>query len=319
MNQTFSPRKPSVRYLAIENSHAGRRIDNMLISELKGVPKSRIYRMLRTGEVRVNRARVRQDYRLKAGDVVRIPPVRTKVGKAQSDPPARLCRQIDHSVLFEDERLLVLNKPTGIAVHGGSGLKFGIIQVLRAARPNIDRLELVHRLDRGTSGCLIIAKEPRVLRQLHKMLRGGQIDKHYLALLGGRWRGKERKVTGTLRKNVQRSGERMVEVRSDGKLAVSVFMPTARYQDMTLVEIKLSSGRTHQIRVHAALINHPVAGDRKYGDQEINRQARGYGLKRLFLHANRLSFRLPEDGDRISVEAPLPQDLSEVLDRLQDG
>ncbi|MCI0399921.1 MAG: RluA family pseudouridine synthase [Gammaproteobacteria bacterium] len=316
MRGSLGPNKTSVRYLTVGNNHAGRRIDNVLASELKGLPRNRIYRMLRKGEVRVNRSRVQQSYRLKAGDVVRIPPVLTRVREPQCQAPEELRRQIECSIVLEDERVLILNKPAGIAVHGGSGLKFGLIETLRAARPKSTRLELVHRLDRHTSGCLIIAKDRETLRQLHKMLRDAEIDKRYLALLGGHWSGGKRKVTGTLRKNVQRSGERMVEVRRDGKLAISVFVPKKRYPDMTLVEINLATGRTHQIRVHAALIAHPVAGDEKYGAREFNRKVRGYGLKRMFLHASRLRFKLPW-GDPVDVEAPLPQDLSGLLVKLQ--
>jgi len=308
---------PRVQELEIDAEQAGQRIDNFLLRRLKGVPKSRIYRILRKGEVRVNRGRIGPDYRLQSGDRVRIPPIR--VGEAKPAPRTDGDRLawLEQRVLFEDKGLLILDKPSGMAVHGGSGVSFGVIEALRALRPSAPFLELVHRLDRDTSGCLMVAKKRSILRALHELMRGDGIEKRYLALLAGAWKGGERRVSAPLRKNVVSSGERIVRVDPEGKPARSLFRPLRRFADATLVEVVLDTGRTHQIRVHAAHIGHPVAGDEKYGDETCNRRLRELGLKRLFLHAHALAFQLPER-ERLEASTPLDPELQAVLERLHE-
>ena len=318
MSQSSKKSAPGVRLVPVTTEEAGQRIDNFLMRQLKGVPKSRIYRILRRGEVRVNGGRTRAQYKLCAGDTVRIPPVRV-ADSATTPVPPRPGQELEKQVLFENGRCLVLNKPSGIAVHGGSGLSFGVIEALRAARPQAPYLELAHRLDRETSGCLVIAKRRSFLRAFHEQLRNGGVEKRYLALLAGRWEGGRRRVTVPLRKNQVRGGERMVMVDEAGKPSVSVFIPVTRYADATLVEVDLQTGRTHQIRVHAAHIGQPLAGDTKYGDPEFNRRMRDLGLRRLLLHAHLLQFTDPSTGELMSVSAPLDDGLKSVLDRLESS
>lgn len=304
--------------MAVDAEHAGRRIDNFLTGMLKGVPRSRIYRILRRGEVRVNGGRVQQDYRLRPGDRLRIPPVRSAISPSEI-PNGPLKTLLEESPLYEDEGLLILNKPSGLPVHGGTGYSFGVIELLRAIRRSEPYLELVHRLDRGTSGCLMIAKRPRVLRHLHELLRGGAIDKRYVTLVQGRWSGAARVIDEGLKKNVLRAGERVVQVSLEGKAAQTYMAPIELWTSASLMQVKLWTGRTHQIRVHAAHVGHPVAGDTKYGDPGFNRLMREYGLRHLFLHANRLELRLPGAGPRVSAQAPLPDHLAKVLARLRAG
>lgn len=301
-------------FLEIAPDREGQRIDNFLLSQLKGVPKSHIYRILRKGEVRVNKGRVKADYRLKPGDLVRIPPIR-QTEKENGQPADNQLELIKSRIIYEDKKLIVINKPAGMAVHGGSGISFGVIEAMRALRPDDPFFELVHRLDRDTSGCLLIAKKRSTLRQLHELFRTDALQKHYLALVKGPWQGGKRTVDLPLQKNVLKSGERMVEVQPHGKEAVSYFEPIARYQSACLVRVILKTGRTHQIRVHAAHIGHPIAGDQKYGDEEFNRFMRSKGLSRLFLHAAYISFALT-DGEELSVSAPLSNELEKVLDKL---
>lgn len=312
-----SHQKPYIVEIALDRD--GQRIDNYLVSQLKGVPKSHIYRILRKGEVRVNKGRVKADYRLKAGDLVRIPPIRQSQ-KPKAQPGDSLLQLIERSILFEDKKLLILNKPPGVAVHGGSGIHYGVIEALRALRPDFPYFELVHRLDRDTSGCLIIAKKRSALRQMHELFRSDQMEKHYLALVRGPWSGGKRTVNAPLLKNTLKSGERMVTVHSEGKSAVSVFEPVDHYKSQheaaCLVRVLLKTGRTHQIRVHAAHIDHPIAGDQKYGDSAFNQHMRAYGLNRLFLHAAYVGFELP-DGGEIAVTAPLSDELQSVLRKLK--
>lgn len=315
-SQSINP-PSSVKWVEIDQERAGQRIDNFLLASLKGVPKSHIYRMLRKGEVRVNKGRVKATYRLIAGDSVRIPPVRTAEVPENLPPSERVLRLIEASILMEGKGFLVLNKPSGIAVHGGSGLSYGVIEAMRALRPEAPFLELVHRLDRDTSGCLIIAKRRSVLRELHHLLRTDGMQKRYLALVKGSWRGGERRVNAPLLKNTLRSGERLVKVSEEGKSALSLFRPVTTFASATLVDVLLKTGRTHQIRVHAASIGHPIAGDEKYGDDSFNRELRELGLKRLFLHAHSLVFRLPELEGEVRVEAPLPPELETLLERLK--
>ena len=303
-----------VRMVAVSADHAGRRIDNFLLGELKGVPRTRIYRILRKGEVRVNKGRIRPGYRLQTGDQVRIPPVR--VAPRRPLPEVGAGPSLEDRVVYEDPRLLVLNKPAGMAVHGGSGLSYGVIELLRAERPEAHYLELVHRLDRETSGLLIIAKKRSALRTLHEQLRERQLGKRYLALVAGHWSGGHRRVDAPLRKNVMSSGERIVRVDTEhGKESRSRFTPRRVFADAALVSVDIETGRTHQIRVHAAHIGHPLAGDGKYGDAEFNQRLRALGLKRLFLHAARLE--LPrDDAAPLAIEAPLDDALQAVLERL---
>jgi 23S rRNA pseudouridine955/2504/2580 synthase len=314
-NETAKPATSRVRQVSVSAEEAGQRIDNFLSRHLKGVPRSHIYRILRRGEVRVNRGRIRPQYKLRTGDTVRIPPVRLEPARKRVLSPERL-PAIAGYILFENDRLLVLDKPAGIAVHGGSGLSFGVIEALRALHPEVPYLELVHRLDRQTSGCLMVAKRRSALRDLHSQLREGRVTKHYLALLRGGLESTQR-VDAPLRKNQLQGGERIVRVQADGKPAATVFRPLSRHGDATLVEAVLETGRTHQIRVHAAHIGHPLAGDDKYGDAEFNRIMKAHGLHRMFLHAHMLEFTDPSSGESINVSAPLDDELKGVLDSLE--
>lgn len=311
---------PQVQFVEISADHAGQRVDNYLMFYLNGVPKSLVYRILRKGEVRVNKGRIKPEYRLQTGDIVRIPPVRQAEKAAPGKVPEPVLKQIEDRIIYEDKRILVLNKPSGLAVHGGSGLSFGVIEALRVLRPKIKELELVHRLDRDTSGCLIIAKKRSALRRLHEHLREGTIDKRYLTLLKGKWHGPSRWVDAPLLKNVVKSGERMVFVDDKGKQARTEFMPYSVSATASLMSVKLDTGRTHQIRVHAQHIGHPIAGDEKYGDSEFNAELKKLGLKRLFLHAFSLKFSLPDpetgEDEQIYVEAPLDKELVKVLNKL---
>ncbi len=313
--------KSKVQFIEISADRAGQRIDNYLMCQLKGVPKSLVYRIVRKGEVRVNKGRIKPEYRLKEGDMVRIPPVRQSEKKAPGKAPDKFLQQIESRILFEDKRIMVINKPSGLAVHGGSGLSFGLIEVLRQLRPNDKELELVHRLDRDTSGCLIIAKKRSALRRLHEQLREGSMDKRYMTLVKGKWKGRSKWVDAPLLKNVIKSGERLVFVDPKGKDARTQFIPYSVGDEASLMSVKLDTGRTHQIRVHAQYIGFPIAGDEKYGDDEFNRQLKSKGLKRLFLHAFSLKFHLPdtETGEDVPIyiEAPLDEALVNTLKRLQ--
>ncbi len=307
--------KPVVRMVTIGPENAGQRIDNFLRTELKGAPKSLVYRVLRTGEVRVNKGRAKPETRLAAGDVVRIPPLRltesmpVRVGEA-------LKESLEASVLFEDDSLLVLHKPAGLAVHAGSGVHVGVIEALRAARPDEKGLELAHRLDRETSGVLVLAKTRPALMHLHELLRGDTVKKSYRALVRGSWPDRVTEVNAPLAKNSLRGGERMVEVQGDGKEAQTLFRVLERFHGSTLVEAMPVTGRTHQIRVHAAHAGHPIAGDDKYGDPEFDKKLKGQGLGRLFLHAAKIQIPRPGQKD-LRVEAPLPTELEEVLAALR--
>lgn len=306
---------PAVRILEVGAEDAGQRIDNYLLRHLKGAPRSLIYRILRRGEVRVNKGRVKPEYRVRAGDLVRVPPVR--LGEQAPGQDGRSADdRLAGRVLYEDDRLLVVDKPSGMAVHGGSGVSYGVIEALRAARPEAKFLELVHRLDRETSGCLLIAKRRSELRMLHELLRNGAVDKRYLALVRGRWALGDKRIVAPLLKNQLRGGERIVTVDAEGKAADSRFRPVEIHAEASLMEVELGTGRTHQIRVHGAHVGYPLAGDERYGDPEFNRRMRELGLKRLFLHAHSIGFADPETGREVHVSAPLPDDLRAVLDRL---
>ncbi len=306
----------SVRQLRVEPGYDGQRIDNFLLNVLKGVPRSYVYRILRKGEVRVNKGRIKASYRLKVGDMVRVPPVRV-AERTQARPADWVLEQLSNAVLYEDKRLIVLNKPSGIAVHGGSGLNYGVIEALRVLRPDEHQLELVHRLDRDTSGCLILAKRRSALRRLHELLRTDGVDKRYLALVEGEWSSDRADVKAPLLKNTLKGGERVVRVDPEGKAARTKFRVRERFPGYTLVEAKLLTGRTHQIRVHLSHLGTPILGDEKYGDAEANRRIRKMGLKRLFLHAESLRFRMPDDEQDTCVNAPLEPALIDLLRELK--
>jgi 23S rRNA pseudouridine955/2504/2580 synthase len=308
--------KPIPQKIIITEANAGQRIDNYLLAFLKGVPKSRIYRSLRQGEVRVNKHRIKPNYRLNLQDEVRIPPLRIEEAKTPGKPSNWQLQTLKENILYEDEGLLIINKPVGMAVHGGSGINFGVIETLRQLRPDARFLELIHRLDRDTSGCLMIAKKRSTLTKLHELLRTQQVEKVYLTLVCGVWRGEKRKVNLPLLKQQLISGERMVRVSEAGKPSFTIFQPIQRFKNATLVKATLGTGRTHQIRVHAAHIGHPIAGDEKYGDKNFNKQMRESGLKRLFLHAASISFQLPDSEQKIGVCACMEADLINFLRNL---
>jgi 23S rRNA pseudouridine955/2504/2580 synthase len=307
----------TVRLLTIEAEHEGQRIDNFLRTQLKGVPKSLIYRILRKGEVRVNKKRIKPEYKLLAGDVIRVPPVRV-AERDDSLPSAKLnqVQALDNAILYEDDALIVLNKPSGIAVHGGSGLSFGVIEGLRALRPEARFLELVHRLDRDTSGILLVAKKRSMLRSLHEQLREKTMGKHYLALVRGQWQPHQKVVNAPLKKNELSSGERVVRVDKEGKPSETRFRIVQKFAQATLVECSPVTGRTHQIRVHTLHAGHPIAGDNKYGDQLFDEKMQGMGLKRLFLHACRIRFFHPGQEQNMVLEAPLEPALKKLLTRM---
>jgi 23S rRNA pseudouridine955/2504/2580 synthase len=287
------------------------RIDNFLLRRLKDVPKSHVYRVLRSGQVRVNSGRVRPDYRLRAGDRVRIPPVRLPERPAKPAPrPAEL------PAVYEDAALLVVDKPSGVAVHGGSGVSYGAIESLRAARPQARFLELAHRLDRDTSGLLMIAKKRSALVALHRMLRDGEVEKTYLALAKGRWSGGPRELRERLYKFVSASGERRVAVHEEGRTAATRVRPLRIGAAFSLLEARLLTGRTHQIRVHLAHAGHPIAGDDKYGDFALNRTLAAQGVRRLCLHAASLRFAHPLTGAPLRLAAPLPPELAAFVEKV---
>ena len=310
------PEGPKVRTIAAGEEDAGQRLDNFLFRTLKGVPKSHVYRLLRTGQVRVNKKRAKPDYRLEAGDELRLPPVRQEQKADPGKPPHWQQEAMQAGILFEDDRILVVNKPAGMAVHGGSGVSFGVIETLRVLRPESPGLELAHRLDRDTSGCLIVAKRRSAVRPLHAAFREGSVEKHYLALLVHPWADGPKEVDAPLEKNQLEGGERIVKVSREGKEAKSMFTPLQKFAGSTLADVRIYTGRTHQIRVHASYIGHPVAGDDKYGDREANKALKPAGLKRMFLHAWKLSFPHPETGERLSLMAPLDDELQTVLKSL---
>jgi len=312
---TESTGATSVRHVRVSADDAGQRLDKFLKTSLPGVPHSRLQRLVRKGEVRVNGKRARPELRLQADDDVRLPPVREQQADAPRRVPKPLVEAIEAAVIFEDPRLLVVAKPAGIAVHGGSGVSFGVIEALRAARPQ-ETLELVHRLDRDTSGCLLVARKPATLRELHALLREGRFEKRYLALVAGRWELGRKRIDVPLRTDLRVGGERTVRAHASGKESVSAFAPVQIGKRASLVEVTIHTGRTHQIRVHAAHAGHPVAGDEKYGNAEFNAQMRALGLTRMFLHAHSVGFAWPRGGEPFSASAPLPDELRSVLDRL---
>lgn len=306
-----------VRTLTVDEANAGQRLDNFLRAQLKGVPKTMVYRIVRKGEVRVNKGRAKPEYKLQPGDQVRIPPLRMADKEAAAPIQTGLLKQVEQAILYEDTRLMVVNKPSGLAVHGGSGLKFGLIEVLRQLRPQVKSLELVHRLDRDTSGCVMVAKKRSMLRFLHQALREDRISKHYLALVPGRWPNRRKQVDAALQKNTLQSGERMVVVSPEGKAARTQYQVVQAFTGYTLVEAKPVTGRTHQIRVHCRHAGFPILGDDKYGDENANKEAKLLGLKRLFLHAVKLSIPLPDSRDTLDIQAPLDEELEFFLARIK--
>ena len=306
--------KDSATWHEVDIESAGQRVDNYLTKRLKGVPKSHIYRILRNGEVRINSRRVRPDYRVQAGDRLRLPPLRT--AKPASVPGRATVSRLNADVIYEDDHLLVINKAAGVAVHGGSGISHGVVEQLRLERPQARFLELVHRLDRSTSGVLMLAKRRSALTELHRQLREGRVAKIYWVLVKGRWREDQRSVRLPLRKYVLASGERRVAVKDDGLAAHTVFRLQRSWSAFSLLEAELKTGRTHQIRVHLAHLGFPVAGDDKYGDFALNKQLAPRGLKRMFLHALKAVVTHPQSGALLTLEAPLPAELKAFLSTL---
>ncbi len=309
-------KKSAARLVTVAEDDGQRRLDNFLMSQLKGVPRSRVYRMIRGGEVRVNKGRARPDRRLMPGDQVRIPPVHTGSPAVGARPGTVDTTWIEARILYEDRDLLILNKPSGLAVHGGSGISAGVIEVLRAARGRQADLELVHRLDRDTSGCLLISKRRPALRRLHELFREGEVHKRYTALLLGAWKGGNRAVDEPLLTNRRKGGERHVSVDAAGKPAFTRFIPERACGPAQLTTVELGTGRTHQIRVHAAFIGHPVAGDARYGSPD-DPVVRSFGLERLFLHASSLAFDSINGERVIRADAPLDDGLLAVIARLE--
>ncbi len=312
--------KPSVRMITVPADRAGQRLDNFLLGQLKGAPRSLVYKLVRSGQVRVNGGRAKAERKLEAGDEVRIPPVRLTEEGDKAGPPEAFMRRLEQAIVFEDARLLALNKPTGVASHGGSGISFGAIETLRALRPG-QTLELVHRLDRDTSGLLIVAKKRSALSELQALLRedhGAGIRKRYLTLLAGRMPDGVMTVDAPLHVGLRQGGERHVQVNAIGKESISHFRVLERKGGHSYCEVRIETGRTHQIRVHAQHLGHPVAGDDKYGDPAVNKRLREQiGLKRLFLHAASLEFALDDGKSPYVLNAPLADELVEALDRLR--
>ena len=318
--ETGATATTGVRHFEVTQDEAGQRLDNFVHKRLGDVPRSKVYRVIRKGEVRVNGHRAGPDTRLQAHDKIRIPPVRIRPPEEVGRPSTALQDTLRKAIVYEDDKLLVIDKPSGIAVHGGSGVSFGVIEALRASRPN-ETLELAHRLDRDTSGCLIVARSASALRTLHALLREDDttFEKRYLTLLRGPWDLGKKRIDAPLRTDTRVGGERTVRVDASGKPSLSEFRPTQFFgRRATLMEVSLLTGRTHQIRVHAQHAGHPVAGDEKYGDEVFNEGMRTLGLTRMFLHAHSVSFEWPNGGGQFSVNTPLPPELAAVIDKLAD-
>lgn len=316
--------RPKVQFVEISADEAGQRVDNFLLAKLKGVPKSKVYRIVRKGEVRVNKGRIKPEYKLRAGDIVRVPPVVVPEKEPLPQAGRSLLKLLEGAVVYEDDSLLVVNKPSGLAVHGGSGISLGLIETLRQMRPDARFLELIHRIDRDTSGCVMVAKKRSMLRYMQKALREkslrgqvGGIEKVYWALVDGKWSSKRKKVDLPLRKVELASGENMVRVDQSGKPSLTHFSVVQGFSDCTLVEARPITGRTHQIRVHAQYFGHGLVGDSKYGLDGVNAVMKARGFNRLFLHAAKLRFKLPESDEVTEVFAPLPDDLAQPLSALK--
>lgn len=319
--------KQSVRFVTVDAGRDGQRIDNFLMRELKDVPRSYVYRILRKGEVRVDKKRIKPAYKLSVGEIVRVPPVFLPEKKTAVTAPQSLLKKLEASIIIEDDNLIFINKPSGMAVHGGSGVRYGLIESFRQLRPNMPFVELVHRLDKETSGIVMLAKNRQVLLELHDMLKnksqqgGNGIEKYYQTLVKGQWQGGSQHIKNSL----QREQGRKQKVRvvtsgneSEGKASESIFTPITKYQDHTLLKVKLITGRMHQIRTQLAELSHPILGDSQYGDFALNRDIKKqFGLKRLFLHAYHLKFTLANNGKRYDVEIPLVDDLELVIKKLK--
>jgi 23S rRNA pseudouridine955/2504/2580 synthase len=310
--------RPQVRYCTVSDKESGQRIDNFLIKQLGGVPKSHVYKLLRSGQVRVNGGRVKAERKLELDDKVRIPPVKVAEKGDTVRPPDEVQNIIRASIIHEDDMYLAINKPAGIAAHGGSGTPYGVIEIVRAWG-RFDFIELAHRLDRDTSGVLLLAKTRPGLLRAQRAFKHAGAEKRYFALLVGRWRGEDRDVDDALIRSTVQSGERKVQVDEDGKPAHSRFSPKARYKDATLCEVQIFTGRTHQIRVHAAALGHPVAGDDKYGEHDQVKEFRKRGLKRMFLHSHFLKLLSEGDFTKVMFNAPMPDELRDFLDVLGPG
>lgn len=318
MSNSVNSAPARVEFVEVSDGYAGQRIDNFLITHLKGTPKTLVYRILRKGEVRVNKGRIKPDYRLQTGDVIRIPPLRLPPPDTPPVVAQSLLERLEAAIVFEDNQTLVVNKPAGIAVHGGSGLQFGIIEAFRQLRPQCKELELVHRLDRDTSGLLMLAKRRSQLRRLHAALRDNHIDKGYIALVAGSWPTSRKQVNAPLQRSNLRSGERMVEVNPAGKESLTRFSVLQRFGDLaTLIKANPITGRTHQIRVHARYAGHPIAGDSKYGNDDFSKLIRELGGKRLFLHANYLRIPL-EDKQVLELHAEPDETWTRTLEKLSE-
>lgn len=313
MSQESSSPTNQVRFVEITEGNAGQRVDNFLITTLKGAPKSLIYRIVRKGEVRVNKKRVKPEYKLQLNDLVRIPPVRLADRQEPAKIGTKLIDQLEAAVLYEDDDLIVVNKPSGIAVHGGSGISLGLIESFRQMRAQAKFLELVHRLDRDTSGCILLAKKRSALKLMHESLQKSRITKIYHAMVMGSWSERKKRIDAPLRKNELKSGERVVKVSADGKASLTEFKVLERFgRQATLIEARPITGRTHQIRVHCQFAGHPIVGDTKYNTDEMNDVMRSHGFNRLFLHAAELRFPLPSGGRKV-IKAPLEVSLQKAV------
>ncbi len=323
-NVLIKQQKQRAKFVIIDDGHEGQRIDNFLMNELKNVPRSYIYRILRKGEVRVNKKRIKQTYRLKIDDSVRIPPVFLPEKKSVSVAPDSLLKTLEASIILEDDDLIFINKPSGFAVHGGSGVRFGLIETFRQLRPDLKFVELVHRLDKETSGIVMLAKNRKALLALHEMMKQGGIDKYYQTLIKGQWQGGRRHIKNTLQRKQGRQQKVRVlsnqeKVNEKGKDAESIFTPIDVYSDQSLMKVELLTGRMHQIRTQLADLGHPVLGDSQYGDFALNREIKKrYSLKRLFLHAYHLVFTLETSGKKYNVEIKLAQDLQTVIQTVKE-
>ena len=305
-----------VVYVKVSGQYDGQRLDNFLIRILKNVPKSRIYNLIRKGEIRINKGRCKADSRLAMDDIIRIPPIRSIRNNENPVVSNSLKKYISENILFEDKDLLVFNKPSGLAVHGGSGISMGVIEAFRSLRKSDEYLELAHRIDKDTSGCLIIAKSRLALSKIGESLQSNQVKKTYVALVKGNWPKGKSKVNAPLKKNTLLSGERIVKVDKLGKRSVTNFEITEKYENTTLLKINLETGRTHQIRVHCQFSGMPIVGDEKYGDTVFNSTMKNFGVKRMFLHASKLKFKHPNQSFLIDVMSPLPDDLKITIDKL---
>jgi len=321
-NDSKKPVKSNVRFVVINENQVGQRIDNFLMRELKDVPKSYVYRILRKGEVRVNKKRIKPVYKLKDGDSVRIPPLFLPDKQAPNIAPASLLKELQTAILEEDDDLIFINKPSGLAVHGGSGIRFGLIESFRQLRPELPFIELVHRLDKETSGIVMLAKNRQTLLELHQMMKQRGFNKYYQTLIKGEWMGGSQKITNLLQhqrgrqKKVQVvSPENQYEIKNNNaKESISIFSPIQIYHDFTLMKVELLTGRMHQIRTQLADLGHPVMGDTQYGDFALNREIKKHtGLKRLFLHAYHLQFTLPSSGKYYNCKIPLASDLEKIV------